>query len=438
MVQRFPGLKKKGEGRIEWKKIRVPYYVLRGGIVFLLVAALAAGGSFLWARYRGEESFVGRFLSVMTKKIDERIKLMTTSDPEEEILSQRFATLTFYSGSVEVQRATELSWGDAREKMQLESGDRVRTFSNSRAEVTFDDGNVLKIKSDSLIVIGNLTENVRTKVRKSSVKLLVSNIEADIKKSVVEGSEFRVEMPTATAEIKKARFAVSVGEDNRSNVKVFEGKVGIDTGRQKIELGNRKSIMIDALNQLSKPENVLPGPAVVSPPALGRFFTNSGSLPMDCRWKAVKGASSYQLEIATDYYFDKIVFSRGSIEETSFKVPELGGNVFYFRVAAFDARRQSGDFSEIVPFRVIVDRVPPFVEVTKFVVLRSGDSQEVLINGQTEPLAKVEIGGRRIEVDESGAFSTVVRKFSPGQEQIEIVVRDRAGNVNTVRKAVTT
>jgi hypothetical protein len=88
--------------------------------------------------------------------------------------------------------------------MRLASGDRVRTFSNARAEVGFDDGNVLRIKPDSLIVIGDLTENVRTKVRTSSVRLLVSNIEADIKKSVVQGSQFRLEC-TATADIDKAR-----------------------------------------------------------------------------------------------------------------------------------------------------------------------------------------------------------------------------------------
>jgi ABC-type sulfate transport system substrate-binding protein len=33
----------------------------------------------------------------------------------------------------------------------------------ARAEVSFDDGNVLRIKSDSLIVIGDLTENADTK-----------------------------------------------------------------------------------------------------------------------------------------------------------------------------------------------------------------------------------------------------------------------------------
>ena len=128
--------------------------------------------------------------------------------------------------------------------MRLASGDRVRTFSSARAEVSFDDGNVLRIKPDSLIVIGDLTENVRTKVRKSSVRLLVSNIEADIKKSVVRGSQFRLEMPTATADIDKARMSVEIRPDKQSQVSVYSGQVDLDTGSQKVQVTDRKTVMI--------------------------------------------------------------------------------------------------------------------------------------------------------------------------------------------------
>ena len=435
MAARYPTGRKK-MGRLEWRKIRVPYYVMRLIIIVLVVGMLFGGGSILWARHQGKESFFGRLLTVVTRKVDQRIKLLTATDTDEDILEQRFASLTFYSGSVEVQRSTELNWKAAAEKMQLESGDRIRTFGNSRAEITFDDGNILRIKPDSLIVIGDLTENVRTKVRKSSVKLLVSSIEADIKKSVVKGSQFRLEMPTATAEIEKARFSINVDEDQGSQVKVYEGKVGIDTGTERVELDDRKTIMISALKQLTRPENILPAPTVRSPDPLERFFTGADSIPVDVAWKDVAGGKSYRLEIATDRYFDKVVFRKENIREKSLLVPELGGNVFYLRVAAVDSKGRSGDFSELIPFRIIVDRVPPHLEVTKFVVLKSGRSREVLVNGQTEPFATVEIGGKRVNVDESGAFSTVVRKFVPGQQEIEIVARDRAGNVRNLRKAV--
>jgi hypothetical protein len=426
-----------GIGRLGWRKIRIPYYVLKGAVFLLVLAFLIGGGSAIWSRHRGEESFIGRVLKVATRTVDQRIKLLTVMAPGEEILEQRFASLTFYSGNVDVQRAAELNWKPASEKMRLESGDRIRTFSNSRAEVTFDEGNTLHIKPDSLIVIGDLTENVRTKVRKSSVRLLVSSIEADIKKSVVRGSQFRLEMPTAVAEVEKARFSVDVGEEE-SRVRVFEGKVGLDTGTQRIELDDRKTVMISALKQLTRPTTLLPPPALGTPRPLQRFFTNSDAIPLEVRWDTVPGGETYRLEIATDRYFDKVVLSRAGIRKTRFQVPELGGNVFFLRVAAEDGQKRVGDFSEPVPFRIIVDRVPPHLKVTKFVVLKSGSSREVLVNGQTEPFATVQVGGRSVNVDESGFFSVVIKKFAPGQKEIEIVARDRAGNIRNLRRAVST
>jgi hypothetical protein len=243
-------------------------------------------------------------------------------------------------------------------------------------------------------------------------------------------------MPTAVADIERARFSVNVNEEKQSEVRVFEGRVGIDTGTERLELDERRTIMISALKKLTKPENILPAPGVKSPRPLQRYFTSAESLPVDCEWQAVKGARTYRVQVATDRYFDKVVLSKTNVQETKFLVPELGGNVFFIRVAAVDSKGREGDYSEPVPVRVIIDRVPPHLEVTKFVVLRSGGSREVLVNGQTEPFAEVKVGGRPVSVDDDGFFSAVVKKFSPGQKEIEIVARDRAGNVRNLRKAV--
>lgn len=435
MAVRMPG-GKKSESRLDWRKIRIPHFVLRGLIVAVVVGSLVAGGSIFWARHQGEESFVGRLLTVVSGMIDKRIKLMTAGDDEEDILEERFARIAFYTGNVEIQRASDLGWKGATEKMRLESGDRVRTFSNSRAEISFDDGTTLRVKADSLIVIGELTENVRTKVTKSSVRLLVSSIEADIKQSVVKGSQFKLELPTAVAEVEKARFTIDIDKNDDSQVRVLSGTVGIDTGTERVELNDRKTIMISALKKLSETGSLVAPPRVEIPAPLESFVTNTDSRPVEVRWASVPDARTYRLEVATDRYFDQVVFSKANLRETSFLVPELGGNVFYLRVAALDSRQVTGAFSDPLPFRVIVDRVPPIVDIKKFVVLRSGGSKEVLVHGETEPTASVEIGGRAVNVDENGFFSTVVREFSPGQQEVEIVVKDRAGNVRNVRRSV--
>ena len=428
--------RKSGSRRFEWRLIRISYFSLQVWGAILLVAAVAVLANFLYARSRGGDSLVGRAFSVARRSVDRRIALMTASKDEGDLIEQRYATLLFFTGRVDVQRASDLAWRGAEENMRLAGGDRVRTFSNARAEVGFDDGNVLRIKPDSLIVIGDLTENVRTKVRTSSVRLLVSNIEADIKKSVVNGSQFRLEMPTATAEVERARLAVEIRPDKRSQVSVYSGQVALDTGAQKVQLADRTTVTISALKEITSPERLLPAPRLLEPRALETFPTASGGVVLACAWDAVPAARAYRLEIAGDRFFDTPVVTRDDLRERTFSTPGLGPGVYHVRVAAVDALGRSGEFADPVPVRVVLDRAPPFVEIQKFVVLQTGRGREVLVNGRTEPGAVVSIGGRPVSVDGSGYFSAVLKGPAAGQGEVEIVARDRAGNATNLRQAV--
>ncbi len=426
----------KDDKRLNWRLIRVSYFAVKIWGAILLLLALGVGGSVLYSRSRGTESVVGRLVSLARRSVDQRIALITSSPEEADLVEQRFATLTFVSGRVEIQRATDLAWKGGQDGMRLASGDRVRTFSSARAEVGFDDGNVLRIKPDSLIVIGDLTENVRTKVRKSSVRLLVSNIEADIKKSVVRGSQFRLEMPTATAEIDKARMSVEIRADKQSQVSVYSGQVDLDTGSQRVQVTDRKTVMISALKEITSPENLLPAPRVTAPRPLETFPSATGGVVISCAWEAVSGARAYRLEIAGDRFFDKPVVSRDDLRVTAFATPSLGQGVYHVRVAALDAQGRTGDFADPVPVRIVVDRQAPFIEIQKFVVLQSGRGREVLVNGRTEPGATLSVGGRPVLVDETGYFSAVLKGLAVGQAEMEILARDRAGNLKSLVQRV--
>ncbi|MHB8893708.1 MAG: FecR family protein [Candidatus Geothermincolia bacterium] len=433
---RKPQSRSEENKRFGWRLIRVSYFAVKVWAMIFVLLGLGVAGSVAYSRWRGTESIVGRVISLVRRSVDQRIALITSSPEEGELVEQRFATLTFVSGRVEIQRATDLAWKSGQDGMKLASGDRVRTFSSARAEVGFDDGNVLRIKPDSLIVIGDLTENVRTKVRKSSVRLLVSNIEADIKKSVVRGSQFRLEMPTATADIDKARMSVEIRPDNRSQVSVYSGQVDLDTGSQKIQVTDRKTVMISALKEITKPENLLPAPKLSAPRPLETFPSATGGVTLSCVWNPIPGARAYRLEIAGDRFFDKPVVSRDDLRETTFVTPSLGQGIYHVRVAALDALGRMGDFAAPVPVRIVVDRQPPFIEIQKFVVLQTGRGREVLVNGRTEPGATVSVGGRPVVVDETGYFSAVLRGIAAGQDEMEFLARDRAGNSKSLLQKV--
>jgi hypothetical protein len=430
------GTSEKDDKRFQWRLIRISYFALQVWGVVLIVGVAALAGSVWYSRSHGEESIVGRVFSIARRSVDKRIALMTASRDAADLVEQRFATLSFFTGRVEIQRAADLAWRGAEENMRLASGDRVRTFSSARAEVGFDDGNVLRIKPDSLIVIGDLTENVRTKVKTSSVRLLVSNIEADIKKSVVRGSQFRIELPTATAQVEKARVAVEIRPDKQSQVSVYSGQVALNNGTRTVEVTDRKTVTISAGREITAPENLLPAPRLRSPKPLESYPTASGGVVVACAWDPVPGARAYRLEVAGDRFFDKPVFARDDLRETTASTSALPPGVYHVRVAALDAKGLQGAFADPVPVRVVLDRAPPFLEIQKFVVLQSGRGREVLVSGRTEPGATLSVGGRAVTVDDSGYFSAVLKGLAGAQGELEVVARDRAGNVKTLRQAV--
>ncbi len=433
-VRRKPGAAE--PKRLGWKEIRISYLTLKvWGVIVVLVAAGAAGNVW-YARSRGNESLVGRIFSIARRSVDKRIQVLTAPAGTEELLEQRFAVLSFFSGRVEIQRATDLAWRGADEKMQLATGDRVRTFSNGRAEVSFDDGNVLRIKPDSLIVIGDLTENVRTKVKKSSVRLLVSSIEADVKKSVVRGSTFRLEMPTATADIEKARVALEVRKDNQSRLSVFAGQVDLDTGAQKVKVSDRQAVTVSAARQVTSPELLLPAPRLRAPKPLESVTTATGGAPLAAAWDPVAGARTYRLEVAADRFFDEVAASLEDVRGTDAKTASLQPGVYFVRVAAVDVQGHVGDFAEGVPVRVVLDTTPPFLEIEKLVVMRAGRGRDVLVSGRTEPGVTLTVGGRAVAVDPGGSFSAVLRDLGAERGEVHVRAVDRAGNVRELRQAV--
>jgi len=194
--------------------------------------------------------------------------------------------------------------------------------------------------------------------------------------------------------------------------------------------------MISALKEISKSENLLPAPRVRTPLPLQTFPSASGGAALSCTWDAVPGARGYRLEVAGDRFFDKPVVARDDLRTTSLVTPSLGQGIYHVRVAALDAQGRPGDYSDPVPVRVVVDRVPPFIEIQKFVVLQTGRGREVLVNGRTEPGAAVSVGGQAVSVDETGYFSAVLKGLPGGQAEMEILARDRAGNLKSLLQKV--
>ena len=84
-----------------------------------------------------------------------------------------------------------------------------------------------------------------------------------------------------------------------------------------------------------------------------------------------------------------------------------------------------------VPPDLAVDDIPPQLEVLHPEDSAVFEVKEVVIEGVTEPGAKLSVGERGIEVSKSGAWR-VVLSLKPGANKMKFTAKDGSGNVSSV------
>ncbi|MGQ9570809.1 MAG: FecR family protein [Thermodesulfovibrionales bacterium] len=137
--------------------------------------------------------------------------------------------LTFVQGRVDVlippaTRAVPVKFGDA-----VFVGDIVRAKSNSKAEITFSDANIVRVASNTRVEISEyiFEESKGKGVLKLSRGKVHAIIQQKIAKKIAtfgEANRFEIHTPTAIAGVRGTNFVVSFMR-NSTSVLVFEGFV---------------------------------------------------------------------------------------------------------------------------------------------------------------------------------------------------------------------
>ena len=103
--------------------------------------------------------------------------------------------------------------------MVLKQGYTIVTQSDSRVEVTYSNGDIIRIDKNSSITLEGSATQGKPRLKKG-------DLWSNIKKLSKGKSGFQVQTPTATAAVRGTIFQVQV-RDSSSTVKLFEGKVDV-------------------------------------------------------------------------------------------------------------------------------------------------------------------------------------------------------------------
>ncbi len=250
-------------------------------------------------------------------------------------------------GGVEFRRGERGEWRPARSRLALYAGDYVKTAAGGNAEVMFQDGTVVTVKSDTVILIDRSRSLLGgRKDRKVGLEYGWVNL------STAQGVG-TVTTPSAEAVVDRDSQALVAYDETRK-----VGRFASYQGAMKVTTGDGGTRAIGELQQvvqtgggLSRPQP-LPAVPLLDHPADGaELAIEEGRLVL--RWQQVSGAERYALQVSSSPAFvDNII----DVEDRRTLQATLGlraEGAYVWRVAAFGREGVKGPWSPARAFRVV-------------------------------------------------------------------------------------
>ena len=143
--------------------------------------------------------------------------------------------LTYSDGRVRKKEIEATDWKPAMVNSSVLSGDRIRTYKRSRAELELLELDVIRMAPETIIDIVKLYEETKTQQTETQISIEKGDIWAKIKKKDKD-TKFDISAPVAMAAITGTVLRMSVDQDSSTELKVYNGEVRITNAPEKTNL----------------------------------------------------------------------------------------------------------------------------------------------------------------------------------------------------------
>lgn len=357
--------------------------------------------------------------------------------------SESTARFIDLEGKVDLKPKDEFQWKPANFKFELSEGDKVQTGSDSVAKIRFDDGTEITVQPDSIVVIK------RNKTSDDKQALLV--IESG--ESSINAEKSTNTATIATPNIKKGRIApgseVSFATEQQSgqdSAEVRKGYAEITTQQGKtVKLSDLQKVNVDR-NSNVKVSTLPKIPPLIAPPNGQVFeFQSDQPLKVELKWRDVTTAAKYHVQISENLLFGKISAENPNMTKSLIliEIPKTTKKQYFWRVRSIDKTGLKSPWSDTFQFVVQSpkplintatggDKTPPPLTITNIRPF----FPYVQVEGKTEADAFLTLDGQIIDVKDDGSFAYNYLLQKTGENVLEFVAEDPAGNTTKVRKTV--
>jgi hypothetical protein len=373
----------------------------------------------------------------------------------------RAATLFYRTNRVEFRRQDTAQWKGAEEEMQLNRGDSLHTFDNSKAKVQFVNKQVLSLDPNSMAIIKPVAKDYDVELKGGGVF---------VGHSRVVTASARITPKTADTE-----YSAKVRQDLSTLVEVYKGAAAVDAQGKTVEVPAGMSAEVQLGMSPGVPRLIADLPGFETRAAdfkgeatVGRSRINMGaglsvaaqataedinaSGDMEALGVEMKNlsigqpVSGYHVQASRNRDFSSMVFDKTySLDENiRLRDENIPPGVYWWRVAVIDLLGAELPFSAPRLYSVGVTRGggQTMELYTSFRLLKPAadeavfeDSYRVTGLVKAENLT-VQVDGKPVRTDESGNFFSTL-KLKPGPNVVKIQVSDAFGHATTMTRRIT-
>ena len=133
--------------------------------------------------------------------------------------------VSFPLGNVQVLGKGETRFRKVTFNMPVMNGDKFETKKQSRCELTYNDGSIIRIDEQSIYTVERaiITEDKK----EVESKLSIGKLWANLKKLIRGKDSWRLKSPAAVVAVRGTVYRMNAGADSSTQVLVYEGQVDV-------------------------------------------------------------------------------------------------------------------------------------------------------------------------------------------------------------------
>jgi len=355
---------------------------------------------------------------------------------EESLIRSNIASEAILSdkkGTVQSRKPSDDIWHDLPVSSVLVEGEKIRTLSESFAEIRFKDNKRVRLNENSQLIISKIRMNILKNEEESSVSLYKGDAYIMLDNNR-QKEKFDLDVPGISTSIDSKRFRVKI-DDTETQFANYDGKLKISAGDNTFILGKNQVSKIDGKNPAVVAEELLPPPALISPENGGTILIGPSEKHIRFEWEPIENTNGYWLEIAADRLFKRIVLNQKNLKNPFFELDNLQDGAYYWQAAAINQSGFPGANSRTQFFKIINDTEPPYIMIrspgadeivtdTLFEVVGEAEKDAVLLFNDNTP----------VNVQPDGVFK-IKYPHVKGKNEILLQATDRAGNTAKVKRS---